>query len=368
MLPLLLSVLLASAAAAPRPTHHDDPSLQLIFDDDFDTLDYTVWQHERTMGGGGNWEFQIYDNNRSNSWVEDGVLYIKPTMTVDRYGDGSLESARVDLWGASDADQCTGNEWYGCERVGNPTNIINPVLSARLRSSRGFTLRYGRVEVRARMPKGDWIWPAIWMLPKWNEYGGWPASGEIDLVESRGNLDLQTESGEQRGHRHAEQTLHWGPHWGLNSYYLTNGGRDGDFGDSFHTYEMDWTPEGITLSIDGETTMSVSPGEGGFWEYGDFAARAPGTDNPWRTGSSMAPFDKEFHFLMNVAVGGTNGFFPDSWTNANGAKPWSNTSPQAFLDFWNGRGTWQQTWDGDAAAMAVDYVRAWRYEGPDSSQ
>lgn len=62
---------------------------------------------------------------------------------------------------------------------------------------------------------------------------------------------------------------------------------------------------------------------------------------------------------MNVAVGGTNGFFSDSWTNKNGNKPWLNTSPQASTDFWDGRGSWMPTWNDEDVAMAVDYVRVW---------
>lgn len=66
-------------------------------------------------------------------------------------------------------------------------NYNNPIRSARLRTVNSFSAKYGRVVIRAKMPKGDWIWPAIWMLPKHAEYGSWPSSGEIDIVESRGN-------------------------------------------------------------------------------------------------------------------------------------------------------------------------------------
>ena len=70
----------------------------------------------------------------------------------------------------------------------------------------------------------------------------------------------------------------------------------------------------------------------------------------------------QFYFMLNVAVGGTTGFFSDEWTNANGAKPWSNESPQAMLDFWNARGDWEPTWVGNDIAMAVDYIRVWGYD------
>ena len=81
--------------------------------------------------------------------------------------------------------------FYGCERQGDGTNILNPISSARLRTSNSFAFTYGKVEARAKLPRGDWLWPAIWMLPLKQEYGLWPTSGEIDIMESRGNLNLQ---------------------------------------------------------------------------------------------------------------------------------------------------------------------------------
>ena len=65
---------------------------------------------------------------------------------------------------------------------------------------------------------------------------------------------------------------------------------------------------------------------------------------------------------MNVAVGGTNGFFPDSVPNGSGTKPWSNQDHNGPEKFWKGRGQWQPTWQGDDAAMQVDYVRMWQLE------
>ena len=68
---------------------------------------------------------------------------------------------------------------------------------------------------------------------------------------------------------------------------------------------------------------------------------------------------------MNVAVGGTNGFFGDDWTNGGYPKPWNNQSPTAFLDFWNAKNNWYPTWkpeenDGENVAMLVDYLRVWK--------
>lgn len=184
---------------------------KLIFEDNFDKLNFATWEHELTLGGGGNWEFQWYVNNRTNSYTKDGVLYIKPTYTEDAIGTTTLNSGDVNIWGGAPADLCTSNAFYGCERNAAASgNVINPIRSARLRTVNSFSFQYGRVEIRAQLPKGDWLWPAIWMLPKHNEYGTWPASGEIDIMESRGN---RLDYGGEGGHDSFGSTLHWGPNW-----------------------------------------------------------------------------------------------------------------------------------------------------------
>jgi len=76
-----------------------------------------------------------------------------------------MKTGSVSLWGGEPADLCTSNAYYGCERNAAYGNYINPVRSARVRTTESFSFTYGRVEVVAQLPKGDWIWPAIWMLP-----------------------------------------------------------------------------------------------------------------------------------------------------------------------------------------------------------
>jgi len=337
----------------------------LVFEDNFNSFNLDTWEHEITMGGGGNWEFQYYGNNRTNSYTKDGRLYIKPTLTSDKFGEGFLTSGTLDLWGSTPASLCTGNAYYGCMRSGNAANLINPIQSARLRSVHSFGVRYGRVEVRAKMPTGDWIWPAIWMMPTREPYGGWPASGEIDIVESRGNLDLRNEVGVQKGVNAAGATLHWGPYFPKNGYEQTTGERHSNYGGDFHIYSVEWDENSIRLLIDNDIVVNANPPAGGFWEMGNFGL--PIESNPWRYSSNprMAPFDKEFYFILNVAVGGTNGFFPDTWTNVAYPKPWTNPSGVAFQTFWNARNQWYPTWNptasnGEDAAMQIDYIRVWK--------
>ena len=78
---------------------------RLVFSDEFDKFDLKKWKHDLTMSGGGNWEFQLYHNNRTNSFVKDGVLHIVPTLTEDRIGADNLkQNYRMDMWGGGLAD------------------------------------------------------------------------------------------------------------------------------------------------------------------------------------------------------------------------------------------------------------------------
>jgi len=362
-------VLLLGAASASSQTYRSGLSLttynngqtaapgEVIFQDDFNELDMVKWQHELTLWGGGNGEFEGYCNNRTNSYVKDGILYIQPTLTAERFSESFLTSGTLDMNGGAPYDQCTCSLNYGCSRTGSAVNIINPVMSAAMRTPLSFSFTYGKVETRAKMPAGDWIWPAIWMMPVREAYGNWPTSGEIDIVESRGNKDLAM-GGTQIGVQQASSTLHWGPDPAANQFPRTHfekqnaGGYDSDF----HVYLCEWTPDYIKFSIDGTEIGTVTPPAGGFWEFGEFT-QDTWRSNPWQGRSKMAPFDQEFYLKMNVAVGGTGGFFPDGAVNGNGAKPWSDTSSTAPRDFWSGRSQWLPTWKGDATAMQVDYIK-----------
>jgi hypothetical protein len=331
----------------------------LMFEDNFDRFDLSKWQHEITMSGGGNWEFQVYSNTRTNSYAKDGILYIKPTLTNDRFGDNFVETGTLSLLGGSPADECTNPAYYGCERSGAGGNIINPVMSARLRTVESFFFKYGKVEVRAKLPAGDWLWPAIWMLPRYNSYGTWPASGEIDIMESRGNRKLFNPQGVNIGSEQISYTLHYGPYWPYNGYekthYETQSPVDQGYDRDFHVYGIEWTNAHLKFFLDGAEVGSVVPPAGGFWELGEFPNDV---ENPWVGAENprMAPFDSEFYLLINLACGGTNGFFPDDVTPS---KPWSNTGGNAFADFWGARNAWYPTWQGEDAALQIDYVRVY---------
>lgn len=124
-------------------------------------------------------------------------MFTSYTLDLSSNGDGS----------------CTANltaEYYAksCEIRSDAVNhtIVPPVRSARLTTQGAASIQYGRVEVVAKLPKGDWLWPAIWMMPEDSVYGIWPLSGEIDIMESRGN----GRGYKQGGREYFSSTLHWG--------------------------------------------------------------------------------------------------------------------------------------------------------------
>jgi len=327
---------------------------ELIFEDNFDFLDTSRWKHEISLAGGGNWEFQWYVNDRQNSFITNGILNFRPSFTSDIFGETFLTTGRVII----PPGECTLAEWYGCDRQGTATNIINPIRSARLDTRNSFGFKFGTLEIRAKMPAGDWLWPALWLMPERSVYGGWPASGEIDLLEQRSNRQLYDGS-VNVGVNQAGSTMHFGPRWDLNGWRTTHNTRNQvpGFDANFHVYRLEWTPSGIRFLVDGNTILNVDAGAG-FWARGGFASS--GLPNPWLGGTIMAPFDQEFFIIMNLAVGGTN-FFADHFVNRNSPKPWLNTSPSAARDFWSARSAWQPTWNlhNTDSQMQIDYVRVW---------
>lgn len=248
-----------------------------------------------------------------------------------------------------------------------PNTIINPVRSAKIQTMESFAFKYGKVEISAKMPSGDWLLPSIWFLPKDNAYGGWPASGSIDLALSRGNRNYTNSEGKHMGIEQFTSALHFGPFAGLDEYqtsqYMRNAKPGMGFNNDFHRYQMEWTPDKIVFSVDDVEIGIVKAGTG-FWTRGAFDTIAPGISNPWRLSTTnMAPFDQEFFLNIKLAVGGGVEHFPDDAVNAD-AKPWNSNDLWAARNFWNARNLWLPTWNIDQnlsrdASLIVDYVRVW---------
>jgi len=241
--------------------------------------------------------------------------------------------------------------------------------------------------VRAQLPRGDWLWPAIWMLPQDNVYGPWPASGEIDIMESRGNSPgYIANTGQHMGCDSYGATLHWGPSWNVDGFAHTMGThtlKNTDFTKDFHIFGLYWTPKELIFYVDDQSNVVNRVPFEGFWKKGmknEVWKDAKDGDipfkkqfsNPWTGATPAAPFDQEFYLIFNLAVGGTagvgpQGFFPDGL----GGKPWVNTEKTSLTDFIAAKDDWLPTWSkngtggqiGESAALKIDSVNVWGFEG-----
>ncbi|KAJ3488610.1 hypothetical protein NLI96_g2713 [Meripilus lineatus] len=337
-------------------------NLCLVMEDNFDTFDTQhTWQHEVDMGGFGNGEFEMATNSLNNSFVKDGQLYIVPTLTSDVIGLQSVfDGYTYNITG------CTNKNLTACGAVSNMTTgaVINPVMSARLTTKNSHHIQFGKVEVVAKLPRGDWLWPAISMLPLDNTYGAWPLSGEIDIMQARGN------SPEYKGQGidYVRGSLSWGPFAWLNGVSKTFGAwtdRRKTYNQGFHTFSVEWTPKFMRIYVDSRLHHLVDlrfniP----FFQRGNFPKTVANgsewivTPNPWKDGTIAAPFDRPFYLVLDVAVGGTNGWFPDGL----GDKPWLDGSLTAMRDFAKAQNEWYATWPENIAerAMVVDSVKMWQ--------
>ncbi len=125
-------------------------------------------------------------SSANNSFVRDGRLYIVPTLTEDVIGSNNVLGSPPFVYNITG---CTDANATNCGAVSNASAnaVIPPVMSARIHTRGHYAIQYGRVEITAKLPRGDWLWPALWMLPVDDKYGPWPRSGEIDIMEARGN-------------------------------------------------------------------------------------------------------------------------------------------------------------------------------------
>jgi len=290
--------------------------------------------------------------------VQDGMLYIKPTLQDPKLIEGN------NVMNLLKDGSCTSKDWSSCVAVTNTTNgtIINPVKSARINTKAGATIKYGRIEIEAQLPSGDWLWPAIWMLPVNSSYGAWPASGEIDIMEGRGNNWTYP----QGGNNIMSSTLHWGPEPHADAWWQNNNKREAlhtTWSAGFNTYGLEWSEKYLFTYINTRLLQVMYvPFNKPFWGKGDFpVSDSNGTRlvDPWsQTGRDSTPFDEDFYLILNVAVGGTNGWFEDGVAG----KPWVDASATAPRDFWNARDQWYPTWQ-TGGQMVVKSVKMWQQKG-----
>ncbi|WP_258240440.1 glycoside hydrolase family 16 protein [Pseudidiomarina homiensis] len=271
---------------------------QLVWSDEFSgsSIDTNKWNFEVNCAGGGNQEQQCYTDSSDNAYVSDDTLKIVALPAEE-----------------------------GAEK---------PYTSARLNSKYKGDFTYGRIEVRAKMPFGQGSWPAVWMFPTDEVYGGWPKSGEIDIVEA---VNLKAADADGNPEAHVYGTLHYGRDAPQNSssgkaYALPDGANPAD---DFHTYTIEWQEGEIRWYVDGylyQTQMESkvrynSKGEAvGLSHRGWFAEFYDQATGELETVYNAAPFDQRFHLIMNLAVGGT---WPEN-VNELGVDPEAFANGQTF--------------------------------------
>ena len=212
---------------------------KLVWSDEFNgpVIDASKWGFEVNGEGGGNGELQFYTDRPTNAHLAGGNLVI--TAIKEKYENRNYTSARMTTKGK-------------------------------------FSFKYGRVEARIKFPKGKGMWPAFWMMPEANAYGGWARSGEIDIVEVVGDKPTTIFG-----------TLHYGDKWPKNTH---TGDKtilpSGDVASDFHVIALEWEEGEIRWYLDGQLYQ---------------------TQTRWYTAGSdkfPAPFDQKFFLIFNVAVGG----------------------------------------------------------------
>ncbi len=237
----------------------------LVWNDEFDgtALDTTKWSYQIGNGktasnnpGWGNQEMEYYTDSTDNVSVADGKLTItakKETTTDPNEGTFNYTSGRI-------------------RTVSDTENL--------------FSTKYGRIEAYMSLPMEVGAWPAFWMLPDNQDiYGGWAASGEIDIMEGWGNNNYATCG-----------TVHYGGNWPNNLYK----GKTYNFDSAttnvgaYHLYALEWEPGKLTWYVDDELLYTTD-----IWNS---IGKNAGEDFTFG-----APFDVPFYLMLNVAVGGTFG-------------------------------------------------------------
>lgn len=155
--------------------------LCLVLDDDFSKgFNKSTWSHEVQLGGYGTGSFDWTTDSEANTYVEDGKLYLVPTLTVENLWAPyfNLDGFKLDLTAAGN---CTGTADSDCLAGNNfdEGRMVNPVQSTRITTKKSYSIRYGKVEVRAKLPTGNWLWPAICMFPDDSIRSISPLAGQV---------------------------------------------------------------------------------------------------------------------------------------------------------------------------------------------
>ncbi|KAK6189997.1 hypothetical protein SNE40_001953 [Patella caerulea] len=328
----------------------------VIFRDDFNGnhVDTKHWRVEVSATGDWHNEFQIYTNDKNNVYVKNGHLYLRPTLTVDHPGftEQQLHSGVMDLKKVFGI--CTNKGFNGCYRDASKMGqLLPPIMSGRIESLVSY--KFGVLEIRAKMPRGDWLWPAMWTLPTHSSYGGSSVSwAEVDLLEATSNEFFRCKTGshcKNAGANRITSNFHFGPRAQSHPLPTERGMDHGDYHQDFHTWRLEWNTDHLILYVDNQVMnrLDVPSGTTIFKKYGFHGP------NIYSHGSKIAPFDDPMFLILNNAVGGTAGIFPDKDLYAY-PKPWGNHAKDPLGEFWSNRHNWLPTWKGEDTALVIDYV------------
>lgn len=269
----LLFASLLAACGSDRAAHKTNSEVKhaewsLVWFDEFDgaALDRSKWEPETSCWGGGNNERQCYVDQPDNIVIKDGVLRLKAKAQAflgPEFAQDMPDRGRV---------------------------IRREYTSGKIRTKGLASWQYGRFEARIKLPKGQGIWPAFWMLPEHNAYGKWPLSGEIDIMEAV-NLGAQCDDCEGSDtENRSSAALHYGKKWPNNEF---KSGKNilPDGIDAYHIFALEWTEGRFDWFVNDKKIFTMKKDE---W-YSEAVDR---------TGNALAPFDQPFHLILNLAVGG----------------------------------------------------------------
>ena len=269
------ALLVATLSIHPLKAETGDankPAWELVWSDEFSgtELDRKKWKPEKSCWGGGNNERQCYTDRTKNIRVSGGLLYL--TALEERFTgpDRPPEIASMP----------------------NP-NKTQPFTSGKIRTRKLASWTYGKFEFRAKVPKGQGTWPAVWMMPADDHYGGWPLSGEIDILEA---VNLGATCDECKGNVGENRTLsaiHFGDKAPKNEHVHQRVALPDQAlpSDDFHIWTLEWGKGLMRFYLDNKLYWEVTPDQ---WN----------TASPRAKSNPVAPFDKPFYIMANLAIGG----------------------------------------------------------------
>lgn len=311
---------------------------RLIFEEQFQSqLRDQLWRVEQKFASSPDYEFVIYENRPEILRIENEKLKITPIVAEDLHGTGFVTNT-YDL-----GERCTGVIGSAeCKQKPDGGFYLPPVISSQVTTKQKFSFKYGKIEFRAKLPQGDWIYPELYLNSVNDNYGPNYDSGQIRIAFTSGNAD-------------SNKILHGGLILGsttaARSYGMKTIEKHTSWCDEFHRFAVNWKPGSISVSVDDKVYGNIYPPENGFASLGT-TLQIQNSDR-WKMGTTLAPFDKEMYITIGVGVGGFN--FED---RSDGSKPWKNGERLSMKKFYNAQSQWRTTWN-ENSTLEVDYVKVW---------